>query len=454
MMNIKRFKCANLCCLRDSDLLAIATSMLPFLEELDISYPKNNNFDSSRKLGEFTVTDTGIEALWSGLRNLRVLNISGNHFITDRSVVGLSLNCLLLREICILDCSFITYSGLQFMLCNSSDLNVILVNGVQIPSCVRSSAYGRALTDLYFADSIISDEFLRSIANASLPLKRFTLSRCTNFTFLGISLLFYTYQALDHLSLVEAQFLTDQCMGELAQFLKQLVSIKLDSCSKLTNMTFFTLVDNCRLLESIDMSRTSIGKEDYFVELINNHTIKSLNLAKNVHLTDACLVNIASVCPNLELLDLSANSGITEESIGYVLKACCEIRHLQITDCAGVKNLGTGTNLPKLEVLHIARSGFDDEGFVNIWNRCSGLRKLDMEGCMVATTKRVEEIVRNCVWLKEINLKGCYLDVYSVATWTTFSKPSVMKIIAPRSFSITSKLQKLLLNHGCLLSSE
>lgn len=149
MKSLKVFKCANLCLLSDNDLLAIAT-ILPFLEELDISYPNNNNFDSNHQVGEFTVTDTGIEALWSALRNLQVLNISGNHFITDRSIVGLSLNCLLLREIGILDCSFITHSGFHFMLCNCRDLNVISVNGVQIPTPVRSCTYGRALSALNF----------------------------------------------------------------------------------------------------------------------------------------------------------------------------------------------------------------------------------------------------------------------------------------------------------------
>lgn len=111
--------------------------------------------------------------------------------------------------------------------------------------------------------------------------------------------------------------------------------------------------------------------------------------------------------------------------------------------------------LPKMEVLRVANTGLSDEGLVTIWNRCSGLLKLDLEGCVIATTKMVKEVVRYYERLREINLKGCCnVNVFSVATRIGFSKPSLMKIIPPCNFSITDKLQKLLLSHGCLLSDE
>lgn len=450
MRNLKVFKCANLCCLSDTDLVSISV-MLPFLEELDISYPNNSKFDSNLQLEEFTVTDVGIEALCSSLRKLRRLNISGNHFITDRSVVGLSVNCLLLSEIAMLDCSFITHNAFHFILCNCHRLNVISVNRIQIPPRV-SSTYVRALCSVDLSDSVtISDEFLVSIAKACWPLQSLSLCRCTGFTLFGISQLLCAYQSLKHLALVQARFLTDQCVGALAQYLVNLVSINLDSCSHLTTLTLFTLVTECPSLEHIQMSRTSVGKVDDCFLVVKNKRIKSLNLSGNLYLSDELLKYIASTCPNIELLNISSTNRTTEIGIADVLKICHEIRNMQITDCAGICSLGTGLKLPKLEVLNVARSGFGDKGLETISQRCPGLLKLDMESCVAATTEQVVELLRTCERLREINLKGCCgVKVLSVATWILSSRRLYLKVIPPSTLSFTN-YYKHLWSHGCLL---
>lgn len=449
MRNLKVFKCANLCCLSDSDLVSVSV-MLPSLEELDVSDPNNSKFDSNLKTNEFTVTDAGIEALWSSLKKLRRVDISGNHFITDRSVVGLSMNCLLLSEIVMLDCSFITHNAFHFILCNCRHLNVITVNRIQIPPRV-SSTYVRALCSIDLSDFVaISDEFLISIAKSCWPLESLSLRRCTGFTLYGISQLLCACQSLKHLALVKARFLTDQCVSELAQFLVNLVSINLDSCSHLTTLTFVTLVTECPLLEHIEMSRTSVGKVDHPL-VVKNKRMKSLNLSGNLYLSDTLLKDIASTCPYMELLNISSTYGITEIGIADVLKICHGIKNLQITDCAAINSLGSGLKLPKLEVLNVARSGFGDKGLETISQRCPGLLKLDMEGCVAATTKQVEELLRMCERLREINLNGCCsVKVLSVATWILSLRRSYLKVIPPSTLSFNN-YHKHLWSHGCLL---
>lgn len=462
--NLKVLRCANLQILRDSDLLVIGNS-LPGLEELDISYP-TNNYDPD--FGRYTdilppscegnVTDSGIEALWSNLRNLRKLAISGNEFVTDRSLVALSLNCLFLREIQVFECSLITHKGVQFMLRNSPALSVLQLSEIYIPPasslCVDSLLLGRALSTLDFYASTIPDDYLCAIAKARIPLKRFTLSDCSRFTFSGISSLLCTYQSLEYLSLINVRFLTDRLMSDLSQYLHSLAAIKLHLCYQLTSSTFFTLAKSCPSLHDIEMGTTSIGQGDCLMEIVNNPEIKSLILERNSYLSDECLKKIASISPNLELLDVCSCPGISGGGIAEILKSCVKIKHLRINECRGIKDLGTGVGLNKLEILDAARSGLNDAGLLTIGKRCFGLLKLDLADCEAVATRGVEEVVRNCERLREINLDRCCNVNALMSDWMVFARPSLKKIVPPIYDVTTENQRKLLLRHGCLVSKR
>lgn len=88
MKNLKVLTCGNLATLRDIDLVVIADSM-PSLEDLDISFPVNDfgasagNEILALRPSEKGVTDFGIEVLSSKLKGLRMIDLSGNKFLTD-----------------------------------------------------------------------------------------------------------------------------------------------------------------------------------------------------------------------------------------------------------------------------------------------------------------------------------------------------------------------------------
>ncbi|KAK2982842.1 hypothetical protein RJ640_021332 [Escallonia rubra] len=448
--NLRVLSCVNISLLGDGDLIKIARSF-PMLEELDISYPEYCLSNDSTSDNEAYVTDVGVEALWSNVRNLRKINLSGNYFITDGSLVGLSLNCVLLRGVAVKDCALITRDGIEFMLRNSPDLSVISVRGIDIlPASLRfidTFICARALSSLDLCGSAISNDFLCAIAKACIPLKRVSFDHCTNFSFPGISFFLQVYQSLEYLALVNVHFLTDQHISDLSRYLSDLVAIKLNSCYKLTVTTLFTLAKNCSLLKDIKMERTSMRQFDCSLQCAKNFKIRSLK-ARYTHMTDECLEKIALLCPNLEMLDLRHCSRVTGEGISELLKSCPEIRHLMISDCGGIKSLGTGEGLLKLEVLCAARSGFNDEGLVTIGKRCCSLRELDLQGC-VALTTTIKEVVNNCKRLRKINLKGCSGVVFPIADWMVSPSPSLKKVIPPCYDTISVNQRQLLLRHGC-----
>ncbi|XP_022720759.1 F-box/LRR-repeat protein 20-like [Durio zibethinus] len=246
--------------------------------------------------------------------------------ITDYGILGLASTLRRLRKI--------DLSGYPFS---------IFRNGTGIPSidvCFEDSvAYARGLCELDLSNSFVSDELLCLVAEARLPLHKLVLSRCFCFTFDGIYFLLSKYQSLTYLDLEGADFLNDESMIELTKFLGNLTFINLSLCSKLTNSTFFNLKRNCPLLSIINMGRTNLGVEEFPTEIVVNPRVKSLYFAWNNSLNDECIKMAANVCPNLEALDVTYFSGITEEGILAILKSCLQIRCLQISRCEGVKNL-------------------------------------------------------------------------------------------------------------------
>lgn len=462
MRNLTELNCSNIGYLKDSDLIEIGNSF-PFLQVLDISYPDhgcefspNGSLDSNSFPG--LVTDYGILGLASTLRRLQKINLSGNPFITDQALISLSLNCLFLSEVGIRDCDFITQNGIALVMRKTGNLKSIFMNGIGIPSidvCFKDSfAYARGVCELDLSNSFISDELLCLVAKACLPLHKLVLSRCFCFTFDGIYFLLSKYLSLTYLDLEGASFLNDESMIELSKFLGNLTFINLSLCSKLTNSTLFNLTRNCPLLSVINMERTNLGVEEFPTEIVVNHRVKSLYFASNNSLNDECMKMVAYACPNLETVDVTYCSGITEEGILGILKSCLQIRCLKINRCEGIKNLEIDFELPKLEALQAEGLRINDEALTLISKRCCQLSHLNFEGCLNVTARGVESVIVNCKVLKEMNLRWCNNVSVDIVAWMVLSRPSLRKITPPCGYVPTVNQRNFFLRHGCLVCKD
>ena len=79
---LKSLTCSHMGSLRNSDLILIA-QCFPFLEHLDLSFPEDT--DNST----FPVSDVGVKALSLALPMLLSVDLSGNFFINDASILSL-----------------------------------------------------------------------------------------------------------------------------------------------------------------------------------------------------------------------------------------------------------------------------------------------------------------------------------------------------------------------------
>ncbi|TKY64609.1 F-box/LRR-repeat protein 13 [Spatholobus suberectus] len=248
---LKSLTCAHMGSLKDADLLLIA-ECLPFLEHLDLSFPEDTDGSAG------PVSDVGVTALSLALPELRGVNLSGNFLLNDASIFSLCRNCESLEELAIFECHFITQRGIASAIRERPCLRSFSVSGFGCGTkkgdfsrpCVTSDFIAalvslKSLTCLDLSCSSISDELLCCVAEEGIPLRKLVLQGCCNYSYVGVFCLLSTCQSVEHLDIQNAEFLCDQRVEELCEFLGNLVSINVSGCRTLTDSAFFALVRKC-----------------------------------------------------------------------------------------------------------------------------------------------------------------------------------------------------------------
>lgn len=448
MTNVKEFSCSRVMELRENDLVSIGVCF-PSLQKLDISYPASL---------PVPVSDSAIISLSSNLKSLLTINVSGNNLITDKSLVSLSRNCALLREIIFRDCDFVSSRCIEFVLRNSRYLESLAIDGIgwRPRESFSKDAFllCPCLSELDLSDSFLSDELLRLIADAKLPLKKLVLSGSQCLTFDGVLYLLTKYQTLLHLNLEGLSFLSDEMIMELVVFLGRLTFVNLSFCAKLTGVSFFNIIERCVSLECMRMEATNFGVEDDSKELGVKSRIKSLYLSGNHNLRDECLVKISRHCPFVKTLEVDHCPAITGDGILEVLRNCGQLTSLDISGCTGIRSFDAlDFELPKLESLRACGTWIDDQALGLITKRCPRLLRLDLKGCLNVRSRGMKEVVQSCTRLREINLANCQVDD-GIFIWMVCANPSLRKIVPPCWFSPTKKLHKFFLCHGCVICQD
>ncbi|CAJ2655289.1 unnamed protein product [Trifolium pratense] len=250
---------------------------------------------------------------------------------------------------------------------------------------------------------------------------------------------FYRYLKLESLSLVSRQFLsitnrlrlsiringrTLPFLPRLFQRFTNLTSLELrnycgDIHKYLDQLSGFSLNYESTIpangLQAISQNISNLTSlKCYSVDFLNNNTN---------------MFHIAHCFPNLQMLDLSCCFNVPAEGIGHVLNTCCNIRHLNLKLCCGVKLHGMNFKAPKLEVLNLSYTIVDDETLYMISKSCRQLLQLYLRHCYCVTEKVVKHVVENCTQLREIDLRACTGVHAHVVESMVSSRPSLRKIV-------------------------
>ncbi|KAK2427116.1 F-box/LRR-repeat protein [Trifolium repens] len=427
------------------------TDCFPLLEQLDLSSPCSSYRRSNRF---FSVEEPPSLTLFK-LRKVRLVR---QCYINDQLLFHFFKNCKHLEEAIILFCDGITDAGIASALAQRPTLRSLSLSGKPFNNItsqfIDSLVSLKGLTCLDLCHSGISDDMLYSIAREGLPLTKLVLPYCYHYSYAGIiCLLSKCRQSLQHLNLVNADFLNDQHVVEFSLLLSNLVFINLSGCEMLTESALFALVRNCASLSEIQMERIgrkSVENPDSLMDFGVYPQFKSLNFANNPWLSNEIIIKFASVFPNLQVLDLSNCGDISDESICQVLR-CCKIRYLNLAICKRVNFHGLNFEVSKLEVLNLSSTKVDDETLNVISRNCCGLLQLKLKYCDYVTEKGVNQVIEKCTQMRKINLAHCGKLHNNVVDSMLYSRPSIRKIKAPKGYDLSDRKKKHFLHQGCIL---
>jgi hypothetical protein len=236
-------------------------------------YLHNKNSLKTLKLGGCrNVDDSSFISFCINTKNLEFIDLS-NSKITNASLIEISVNCLNLKILKLLECFDITDIGCTAIIKNCLKLEILDLHG-----CV-----------------MISDLTLLRMGKYSMNLKILEATGCEKFTILGLRKLFKNCLLLEDLCFSSLE-LNDLTLFELSKYCLNLKRLDLSNCYYITDEGLIEIGKKCLKLEYIDTSNCEL-------------------------LTDAGLSLFVLSCKNLKEFDFSSSKFADLNAIRLHLKA-------------------------------------------------------------------------------------------------------------------------------------
>ncbi|MED6131391.1 hypothetical protein PIB30_009613 [Stylosanthes scabra] len=425
------------------DLVLIA-ECFPNLEEIDVSH-----------ISVSSDADLQVKALASGLKKLRKVDLTGNFILADSSVFTLCQNCVSLEELAVHETVSLSNIGIANAIRQRPQLRSLAVRGDNVTlEFIDALVSLKCLTCLHLSDSHISDEALCALADGVLQFRELSLRECSGYQYSGISCLLRNCNNLQYLDLQGTQFLNDECVIELSLLLANLKVVNLSENEELTVLSLFAIMRNCPLITEIRMEDTEVGKQKLQEDcLVVNYHLKFLYLAQNSWLDDGCVTMLASICPNLEMMDLS-NCGRVSVGVVEVLGRCCKIQCMDLShlECdLSHFQFRVNFEVPTLFVLNLSGLSISNEELSIISKNCFNLKELKLDHCYKITANGVKQVVKNCKQLRMISLYYCKKVSSDIVSWMVLARPSLRNIRAPRYTRHIADKRDHFLRHGCFV---
>eukprot|EP01038_Epipyxis_sp_PR26KG_P005606 gene5606-7738_t len=235
----------------------------------------------------YRINDESIEYIANNCKeNLLVFHVSGCRNITDVSLLTMVNMCINLRSIFIANCYKITDKSL-IKFCSLPRLEEVDL------SCCNK----------------ITDNSILELTKKCIYLKSLLLKGCNNITDLSIQQVTKTCPKIQLLDLIQCHLITDDSIIGLSMNSYETLSVLyLNGCFKITDNAIIKLINNCKLLQVLDISGIP-SLSDYALYAIGSSPFSSINLHTLYMsccptITDDGVEKIVRNCLNLSVLDL------------------------------------------------------------------------------------------------------------------------------------------------------
>ena len=172
-------------------------------------------------------------------------------------------------------------------------------------------------------------------------------------------------------------FSDEMCFKLAERWWPNLTEFSASNCLRLTDLGIYRLTQECKQLQSIDVSSTVLTDNAVDAITANSHLLRSLNLSSCPNITPKSVAMIAFRLHNLKSLALMSTK-INDLSLVYLAHGKPDLEHLDVSYCFQISDYGLGEflqlNAKSLRTLSIGRC----TGIVRIPHELSSVRLLEL----------------------------------------------------------------------------
>lgn len=244
----------------------------------------------------------------------------------------------------------------------------------------------------------LTDSSLVHLVKSESCIESLTVTNNTHVT--GLFLTGSNPQKLNSLAFYNCYSLQGTVLCAAIDTLPNLTCLKLDVCPHTMWKIIPMILNKLPLLEELSLSEyVSVDScfsplcNDSFCDAIGNLTeLKSLNLSRNIYITNTVLKRVAQCCPKLETLNISScnsrkifpHPGVGDEGVSAVCRGCRGLSRLDVSYLGALTDAGVraAAALPRLTRLTArGNPALSSASLAACLAACPMLQEVDVSGC-------------------------------------------------------------------------
>lgn len=327
---------------------------------------------------------------------LEKLDLSGSSTLTDQMLMFIASKCPKLKSLNISHCSNVSEFGMIGIATVCPLLETIITNnagGNMLLATMTTGAVEALTTNCKNLQSLdlttgnqrspATNGTLQLIAAKCPTLKHLSVSGCCQITDEGIIAIANSCKFLTSLNISFCK-MTDASLKAIAEKSNNLEKLVAYLCRNLTAAGIKMVARRCLKLRQLwlhlnyDLTGLNFTSEHHSALYIED-----LNLM-NTNITNECIENITSVCPNLAKLNLSQCHNITDQALVSIGQNSSDIKVLKIAFC------------------HFTPSCFTTAGLSTLATKLHNLEAIDMTWCLNADYDCLKVFIEECPFLSEV----------------------------------------------------
>ncbi|RLO01654.1 hypothetical protein DYB28_015365 [Aphanomyces astaci] len=218
---------------------------------------------------------------------------------------------------------------------------------------------------------------------------------------------FYNFERLTHVNL--SACITDNTIKAMALRCRHLIELDLSSCpqvDKLHNTGIVYLAEHCVALERLSLASIKAQFNERITDLAllscGEHcprlqgcpALTSLDMTHCLKLTDVAMRALGSLTPHLQTLYLGHAKNISDVGLRFLSDGCPRLSLLHL------KQLYLVSDGVKRE---FGLEGLQARSLHSIGTHCTSLKKINLRGCVSATSVGLSYVLQGCASLVHVN---------------------------------------------------